>query len=159
MGIATIPTPVAKELPLGASGVVFEGWSNTGDYTHSATVPVGNYIAFASPLGSVNFLTLPNTLGKNEDVQSKILDELKKPTTKTFNNIRQIIADNDVSSFEDVFKHLYECTNDYAVGCEGQIAIIINECIYQSNFRVDLEINFMSAISRIIEVLKTNKRL
>ena len=106
-----------------------------------------------------NKLTLPNTLGKNEDVQSKILDELKKPTTKTFNNIRQIIANNDVSSFEDVFKHLYECTNDYAVGCEGQIAIIINECIYQSNFRVDLEINFMSAISKIIEVLKTNKRL
>jgi DNA polymerase III delta prime subunit len=106
-----------------------------------------------------NKLTLPTTLGKNEDVQSKILDELKKPTTKTFNNIRQIIADNDVSSFEDVFKHLYECTNDYAVGCEGQIAIIINECIYQSNFRVDLEINFCAGISKIIEVLKTNKRL
>jgi len=106
-----------------------------------------------------NKLTLPSTLGKNEDVQSKILDELKKPTTKTFNNIRQIIADNDVSSFEDVFKHLYERTNEYAVGCEGQIAIIINECLYQSNFRVDLEINFMSAVSRIIEVLKTNKRL
>jgi len=106
-----------------------------------------------------NKLTLPNTLGKNEDVQSKILDELKKPTTKTFNNIRQIIADNDVSSFEDVFKHLYEHTNEYAVGCEGQIAVIINECLYQSNFRVDLEINFMSAISRIIENLKLNKRI
>jgi len=106
-----------------------------------------------------NKLTLPVTLGKNENVQSKILDELKKPSTKTFNNIRQIIADNDVSSFEDVFKHLYECTNEYAVGCEGQIAVIINECLYQSNFRVDLEINFMSAISRIIETLKLNKRL
>lgn len=104
-------------------------------------------------------LTLPATLGKNEDVQSKILNELKKPTIKTFNNIRQIIADNDVSSFEDVFKHLYECTNEYAVGCEGQIAVIINECLYQSNFRVDLEINFMSAISRIIETLKLNKRI
>lgn len=106
-----------------------------------------------------NKLTLPATLGKNEDVQSKILDELKKPSTKTFNNIRQIIADNDVSSFEDVFKHLYEHTNEYAVGCEGQIAVIINECLYQSNFRVDLEINFMSAISRIIENLKLNKRI
>jgi DNA polymerase III delta prime subunit len=106
-----------------------------------------------------NKLTLPTTLGKNEDVQSKILDELKKPSTKTFNNIRQIIADNDVSSFEDVFKHLYEHTNEYAVGCEGQIAVIINECLYQSNFRVDLEINFMSAISRIIENLKLNKRI
>lgn len=106
-----------------------------------------------------NKLTLPSSLGKNEDVQSKILDELKKPSNKTFNNIRQIVADNDVSSFEDVFKHLYECTNEYAVGCEGQIAVIINECLYQSNFRVDLEINFMSAISRIIETLKLNKRL
>jgi DNA polymerase III delta prime subunit len=106
-----------------------------------------------------NKLTLPTTLGKNEDVQSKILDELKKPSTKTFNNIRQIIADNDVSSFEDVFKHLYEHTNEYAVGCEGQIAVIINECLYQSNFRVDLEINFMAAISRIIENLKLNKRI
>jgi DNA polymerase III delta prime subunit len=106
-----------------------------------------------------NKLTLPTTLGKNEDVQSKILDELKKPSTKTFNNIRQIIADNDVSSFEDVFKHLYEHTNEYAVGCEGQIVVIINECLYQSNFRVDLEINFMSAISRIIENLKLNKRI
>ena len=106
-----------------------------------------------------NKLTLPSTLGKNEDVQSKILDELKKPSNKTFSIIRQIIADNDLSSFEDVFKHLYENTNEYAVGCEGQIAVIINECLYQSNFRVDLEINFMSAISRIIETLKINKRI
>jgi DNA polymerase III delta prime subunit len=106
-----------------------------------------------------NKLTLPGVLGKNDDVQNKILNELKKPTTKTFNNIRQIIADNDISSFEDVFKHLYMCTNEYAVGCEGQIAVIINECIYQSNFRVDLEINFMSAISRIVSILNQNRIL
>lgn len=104
-----------------------------------------------------NKLVIPKTLGKNEDVQSKILDALKKPSNKTFNEIRQIIADNDLSSFEDVFKHLYEHTNEYAVGCEGLVAVIINECIYQSNFRVDLEINFMSGISRIIEVIKQNK--
>ena len=106
-----------------------------------------------------NKLVLPGVLGKNDDVQNKILNELKKPTTKTFNNIRQIIADNDVSSFEDVYKHLYTCTNEYAVGCEGQIAVIINECIYQSNFRVDLEINFMSSISRIVSILNQNKIL
>jgi DNA polymerase III delta prime subunit len=104
-----------------------------------------------------NQLLIPKSLSKNEDVQSKILEALKKPTYKTFNDIRQIIADNDVSLFEDIFKHLYDNTNQYAVGCEGQIAIIINECLYQSNFRIDLEINFMSGISRIIETLKTNK--
>jgi replication factor C small subunit len=104
-------------------------------------------------------LIIPSSLSKNEDINTKIINELKKPSNKTFNNIRQIVADNDVSSFEDVFKHLYECTNEYAVGCEGQIAVIINECLYQSNFRVDLEINFCAGISRIIETLKTNKIL
>jgi DNA polymerase III delta prime subunit len=106
-----------------------------------------------------NKLVIPKTLGKNDDVQSKILNTLKKPSNKTFNEIRQIIADNDLSSFEDVFKHLYEHMNEYAVGCEGQIAIIINECLYQANFRVDLEINFCAGISKIIEVLKSNKYL
>lgn len=101
-----------------------------------------------------NKLVLPGILSKNDDVQSKILNELKKPNNKTFNNIRQIVADNDISSFEDIFKYLYENTNEYAIGNEGQIAIIINECIYQSNFRVDLEINFFSGISKIIELLK-----
>jgi hypothetical protein len=54
---------------------------------------------------------------------------------------------------------LYENDNHYAVGCEGQIAIIINDCIYQSNSRVDLEINFMAGISKIIETIKQNKIL
>jgi len=106
-----------------------------------------------------NKLVIPATLAKNEDVNSKILDELKKPSNKTFNNIRQIIADNDVSLFEDIYKHLYDNTNQYAVGCEGQIAIIINEGLYQSNFKLDLEINFMASISKIIEIIKQNKIL
>jgi DNA polymerase III delta prime subunit len=106
-----------------------------------------------------NTLTLPGTLSSNNDFNKQIIDELKKPSSKTFNAIRQIIADNNISSFDDVYKYLYDNDNHYAVGCEGQIAIILNECIYQSNFKVDLEINFMSCISRIIEVLKTNKIL
>jgi replication factor C small subunit len=106
-----------------------------------------------------NVLTLPGTLSSNNDFNKQIIDELKKPSSKTFNVIRQIIADNNISSFDDVYKYLYDNDNHYAVGCEGQIAIILNECIYQSNFKVDLEINFMSCISRIIEVLKTNKIL
>ena len=106
-----------------------------------------------------NKLVIPSTLVKNEDVNSKILDELKKPSNKTFNNIRQIIADNGVSLFEDIYKHLYDSTNQYAVGCEGQIAIIINEGLYQSNFKLDLEINFMASISKIIEIIKQNRIL
>jgi DNA polymerase III delta prime subunit len=106
-----------------------------------------------------NKLTLPKTLSSNNDVNKQIIDELKKPSKTTFNTIRQLIADNDISSFDDTYKYLYDNSNHYAVGCEGQIAVILNECIYQSNFKVDFEINFMSCISRIIETLKTNKIL
>jgi replication factor C small subunit len=106
-----------------------------------------------------NKLTLPGTLGKNNDFQTQIVNELKKPSKTTFNTIRQLIADNNVSSFDDIYKHLYDNTAEYAVGAEGQIAIILNECIYQSNFKIDFEINFMSCISRIIETLKTNRIL
>jgi DNA polymerase III delta prime subunit len=104
-----------------------------------------------------NKLTLPGTLGKNNDFQTQMINELKKPSKTTFNTIRQLIADNSISSFDDLYKHLYDNTAEYAVGCEGQIAIILNECIYQSNFKIDFKINFMSCISRIIETLKSNK--
>ena len=106
-----------------------------------------------------NKLVLPGVLVSNNDFNKQIIDELKKPSNKTFNAVRQIIANNNISSFDDVYKYLYDNDNHYAVGCEGQIAIILNECIYQSNFKIDLEINFMSCISRIIETLKTNKKL
>jgi len=98
-----------------------------------------------------NKLTIPGKLGKNNDFQTQIVNELKKPTKTTFNTIRQLIADNNVSSFDDLYKYLYDNTAEYAVGCEGQIAVILNECIYQSNFKIDFEINFMSCIARIIE--------
>lgn len=106
-----------------------------------------------------NKLSLPKTLNGNEDFKKQIIDLLKKPDYKTFNSIRQLIADNDVSSFEDIFKYLYDNDLQYAQGCEGQIAIIINEHLYQLNFRVDGEINFSSAISKIIETVKQNKLL
>jgi replication factor C small subunit len=106
-----------------------------------------------------NKLTLPGTLGKNNDFQTQMINELKKPSKTTFNTIRQLIADNSISSFDDLYKHLYDNTSEYAVGCEGQVTIILNECIYQSNFKIDFEINFMSCISRIIDTTKLNKIL
>jgi DNA polymerase III delta prime subunit len=39
-----------------------------------------------------NKLTLPGTLGKNNDFQTQMINELKKPSKTTFNTIRQLIA-------------------------------------------------------------------
>ncbi len=46
--------------------------------------------------------------------KNKVLAELCKPTSKSFNNIRQIIADSNVSDFEDMFRFLYDNVEKYA---------------------------------------------
>jgi DNA polymerase III delta prime subunit len=72
---------------------------------------------------------------------------------KNWITIRQIIADSNVKDFEELYRNLFEYAPKYAPGKEGSIAIILNEHLYQANFRIDKEINVMSAIAKILEVL------
>lgn len=82
-----------------------------------------------------------------------IVDELKK-TRPNWKNIRQIVANSNSDSYEELFNFLYKNASEFAPGLEGSVAVIINEHLYQSQFRIDKEINFVSAIAQIIE-LKT----
>ena len=75
-------------------------------------------------------------------------------TSKNWKNIRQIIADSGVKDFEELYRFLFENSSKYAPNREGSVAIILNEHLYQANFRIDKEINIMSAISKIIETIK-----
>ena len=86
--------------------------------------------------------------------QDKVIKELTTPTSKTFNNIRQIIADSGVNDFEEMYRYLYDEVNKYVPGNEGHISIILSEMQYQSNFRIDKEINLMSTISQILKIIK-----
>lgn len=91
----------------------------------------------------------------NNNYKEAVLAELKKPSPKSFNNIRQIIANTDTEDFEELFRFLYDNSKDYAPGKEGIIAICINEYSYQSYFRVDKEINICACISKILELIGT----
>jgi replication factor C small subunit len=83
-----------------------------------------------------------------------IKEVLKELTgKKSWLTIRQIIADSNTKDFEELYRNLYYYSPKYAPGKEGMVAIILNEHLYQANFRVDKEINVMSAIAKIIEVL------
>jgi DNA polymerase III delta prime subunit len=85
---------------------------------------------------------------------SYIKDVLKELAgSKKWLIIRQIIADSNVKDFEELYRNLFEYAPKYAPGKEGSIAIILNEHLYQANFRIDKEINVMSAIAKILEVL------
>jgi replication factor C small subunit len=81
----------------------------------------------------------------------QVLKELKnaKPNWKT---IRQIIVNANVNDFEEFYRYLFDNASVYADGKEGMVAIYINEYTYQSNFRIDKEINAMALIQKLIEL-------
>ncbi len=81
----------------------------------------------------------------------KVLKELTNDNPK-FNSIRQIIADANVQDFEELYRYLYDHAHIFALGKEGMVAYYINEYTYQSNFRIDKEINCMALINQLIKL-------
>ncbi len=96
-------------------------------------------------------IVLDETVLTSNNYIKEVLKELAGK--KKWLTIRQIIADSNVKDFEELYRNLFEHAPKYAPGKEGSVAIILNEHLYQANFRIDKEINVMSAIAKIIEVL------
>ena len=84
---------------------------------------------------------------------NEVLKELKQKKTN-FRTLRQIIADSGVKDFEGLYRSLFDNAGIYAPGREGSVAVILNEHLYQGNFRIDKEINVASALSKLIEIKK-----
>ena len=102
-------------------------------------------------------IVVDKTILVSSNYKNQILNELCKPNQKSFNNIRQIIADAGVSDFEDLFRFLYDNVEKYAPLSVGEVVIYIEEYQYHSNFRIDKEINTMALISRILSLISTKK--
>jgi DNA polymerase III delta prime subunit len=92
-------------------------------------------------------LQLDDSLLVSSSYMNSVLDELKN---NNYKNIRQIIADSGVDDYEELFRFLYDNSSEYMPGKEGTAAILINEHLYKSNFRIDKEINLMSLIQNLI---------
>jgi hypothetical protein len=93
----------------------------------------------------------------DDNYQSKILDELKKPSIKSFNAIRQLIANAETDDFESMYVFLYDKLSEYANGNEGIIICHLEEYMYHATFRIDKEINIMACIAKILETISTKK--
>lgn len=94
----------------------------------------------------------------SSNYKNQVLMELCKPSSKSFNNIRQIIADSGVSDFEELFRFLFDNVDKYAPTSMGEVIIHIEEYQYHANFRIDKEINIMALLSRILSLI-SNKRV
>ena len=104
-----------------------------------------------------NKLTLDNSINITDDYQVKIIDELKKPSTKSFNNIRQLIANSETDDFEGLYRVLYDRLNEYANGNEGIIICYLEEYMYHATFRLDKEINVVACFAKILETISAKK--
>jgi len=98
------------------------------------------------------YLKIDESVLASNNYTKEVLRELTQ--TKNWIKIRQIIADSGIKDFEELYRALFEHVSIYAKDKEGLITIILNDHLHQSNFRIDKEINIMSAIAKIIETIK-----
>jgi replication factor C small subunit len=121
------------------------------------TIVDSNYPDVRKMLNTIQVSTVNNTLNLDttalvsSNYMKKVLECLKQSSPK-FNEIRQIIADANVKDFEEFYRFLYDNSNEFASGKEGMVAFHINEYTYQSNFRIDKEINCMALINQLINL-------
>jgi len=104
-----------------------------------------------------NVLKLDTSIEASDNYKEQVVDELKKPSNKSFNIIRQIIANAETDDYESLYAFLYEKLSDYAKGNEGVIVCYLEEYMYHATFRLDKEINVMACISKILEIITTKK--
>ena len=70
------------------------------------------------------------------------------------NDIRQLIADNSISDYSELYRLLYDEVDNYSNGKQAECIMNIAEAQYQDVHVVDKEINFMSLIIRLTRILK-----
>ena len=70
------------------------------------------------------------------------------------NDIRQLIADNSISDYSELYRLLYDEVESYSNGKVAECILNIAEAQFQDVNVVDKEINFMSLIIRIMRVIK-----
>jgi DNA polymerase III delta prime subunit len=76
----------------------------------------------------------------------EIVDLLLKPDKNTFNVIRQIVADNEVRDFSEIYRAIYDSTSS------ATRIIIIAEGVHNSVTSLDKEITFCSTIAKLLEL-------
>ncbi len=96
-------------------------------------------------------LVIDKSILVSSNYMTQVLKELKN-AKPNWREIRQIIANANVNDFEEFYRYLYDNASIYANGNEGMVAVYINEYSYQSNFRIDKEINAMALIQKLIEL-------
>ena len=96
---------------------------------------------------SKGVLKIDSSSISDADVRVKIIDILKSKDDKRnrYVNLRQAVADSRIQDFTELYTHLYEKVNDYAVGNTSAVIMILAQGQYKDAMIVDKEICFMAS--------------
>jgi len=104
---------------------------------------------------SKGILKIDSSSISDADVRVKIIDILKSKDDKRnrYINLRQAVADSRIQDFTELYTHLYEKVNEYAVGNTSAVIMILAQGQYKDAMIVDKEICFMATLIEINDVI------
>lgn len=88
------------------------------------------------------------------DYKLKLLEILKsasKDKKDSWKEARQLIADEKVNDFTDVYKFLFDTVDEYAPGKSASIVILLDQQTYHDSMVVDKEITFASTVAQVLQ--------
>lgn len=101
---------------------------------------------------SINNELTTKQLISSSTIEEELLSLLSKLDKKIIKDIRQLLVDNEVRDYDNLYRTLYENINLYLPNQEEEVIILINEHQYKSLSVPDKEICFMSLICSIINL-------
>ena len=100
-------------------------------------------------------LKLDTTSIIQNDYKLKLLKILKTQDKKTaFSDIRQLLLDNKITDFADLFRLLYDEVDDWGKGHVAECILIIARYELSDSQVVDKEINAMAMLIELLGVIK-----
>lgn len=90
------------------------------------------------------------------DFKNKIVDILASGEEKrnAYMQIRQLVGDNKVNDFAELYSILYERLDDYAAGNTANVILELSQGQFRDALVIDKEICFMATIIAIINIIK-----
>jgi hypothetical protein len=90
------------------------------------------------------------------DFKSKLVELLKSQDDKRnlFLKIRQAVADNKLNDYSEMYTMLYDKVDEYASGNVANTILIIADGLSKDALIVDKEIQFMSTVIQILNIIK-----
>ena len=86
------------------------------------------------------------------DYKIQLLDKLSNGSK--LSELRQLIADNSITDYSELYRLLYDEVDNYSKGKSEECILIIAEAQFQDTNVVDKEINFMSMLIRLQRLLR-----